>query len=602
MTMIFRNLFPARSSMVRWLLCTLLALTVLAPHRAEAWWNSDWSYRTKITVSAGQLPPGRMPLLVRLHDGNFKFTDAKEDGSDIRFVASDDKTPLRFHIESYDSVLGIAFIWVDVPAAAGGGPTEIWLYHKNDKATVGADPRGTYDADTALVWHFVERNAPPRDQTANDTTATSPARSIDTALIGRGAHFDGNNTITLPAAPSLAVQAGGALSWSAWFKPSGAGGGILYARRDGANGLVIGLDQGRPYVAVTTNGVETKGAAADVIAPGGWHHIAIAASTQVILYVDGKLAATIASTLPALNSGASLGGDAVPPAGTTAAHYAGDIDELEISKIARAPAFFAAAFASQGPDGQMLSFGEGEENAGMSGGYFGVILRSVTLDGWVVISILAVMAVISVLVMISKTRAVNSIAGANKRFLVLFEQAGSDIARLQALLAKDQTGRLKQSVLHRISEAAMLEIAHRTAHGGLLVLNGPAVATIRAKLDRVSAYESRRLNSMMVLLTIAISGGPFLGLLGTVVGVMITFAAIAASGDVNINAIAPGIAAALVATVAGLAVAIPALFGYNYLITRIKDITTEMHVFTDELVTRLAEAYAPRDTTGMAAE
>ena len=55
----------------------------------------------------------------------------------------------------------------------------------------------------------------------------------------------------------------------------------------------------------------------------------------------------------------------------------------------------------------------------------------------------------------------------------------------------------------------------------------------------------QRLNRLMVVLTIAISGGPFLGLLGTVVGVMITFAAIAASGDVNVNAIAPGIAAAL---------------------------------------------------------
>src|SRR5262249_14063222 len=60
------------------------------------------------------------------------------------------------------------------------------------------------------------------------------------------------------------------------------------------------------------------------------------------------------------------------------------------------------------------------------------------------------------------------------------------------------------------------------------------------------------------------------GLLGTVVGVMITFAAIAASGDVNINAIAPGTAAALVATVAGLGVAIPCLFGYNYLNTKVR--------------------------------
>ncbi len=78
----------------------------------------------------------------------------------------------------------------------------------------------------------------------------------------------------------------------------------------------------------------------------------------------------------------------------------------------------------------------------------------------------------------------------------------------------------------------------------------------------------------MVLLTIAISGGPFLGLLGTVIGVMITFAGVAAAGDVNVNAIAPGIAAALVATIAGLAVAIPALFGYNWLITRIKVVSS----------------------------
>jgi biopolymer transport protein ExbB len=108
----------------------------------------------------------------------------------------------------------------------------------------------------------------------------------------------------------------------------------------------------------------------------------------------------------------------------------------------------------------------------------------------------------------------------------------------------------------------------------------------------------------VVMLTIAISGGPFLGLLGTVVGVMITFAAIAASGDVNVNAIAPGIAAALVATVAGLGVAIPALFGYNYLITRIKDSTVEMQVFVDELVTRMAESYhkQPDEPAKQAAE
>src|SRR5262249_4960433 len=125
-------------------------------------------------------------------------------------------------------------------------------------------------------------------------------------------------------------------------------------------------------------------------------------------------------------------------------------------------------------------------------------------------------------------------------------------------------------------------------------LSGPAIAAIRAALDSTFVKESQRLNRLMVILTIAISGGPFLGLLGTVVGVMITFAAIAASGDVNVNAIAPGIAAALVATVAGLGVAIPALFGYNYLISEIKNVSADLQVFVDEFVTKMAESYAER--------
>jgi biopolymer transport protein ExbB len=130
------------------------------------------------------------------------------------------------------------------------------------------------------------------------------------------------------------------------------------------------------------------------------------------------------------------------------------------------------------------------------------------------------------------------------------------------------------------------------SQGGANALSARSIQAIRAVLDGGMVRETQRLNSQMVLLTIAISGGPFLGLLGTVIGVMITFAAVAAAGDVNVNAIAPGIAAALAATVAGLAVAIPSLFGYNYLLTQVKSMTSDMHVFIDEFVTRLAEFYS----------
>ena len=124
------------------------------------------------------------------------------------------------------------------------------------------------------------------------------------------------------------------------------------------------------------------------------------------------------------------------------------------------------------------------------------------------------------------------------------------------------------------------------------VLSTQAIDAIRAAMHATAVRESQHLNRYMVLLTLAISGGPFLGLLGTVVGVMITFAAIAHTGTVDVGAIAPGTAAALAATVAGLGVAIPALFAYNYLSTQIREITSEDDTFVDEFVTRMAEQYS----------
>jgi biopolymer transport protein ExbB len=178
--------------------------------------------------------------------------------------------------------------------------------------------------------------------------------------------------------------------------------------------------------------------------------------------------------------------------------------------------------------------------------------------------------------------------------LTMLDQGDADdVSTLGGRIAEADAKMMQASSLYRIYHIGALEIRHRFSRGqSVPVLSATSIAAIRASLDSGSVKEMQRLNRLMVVLTIAISGGPFLGLLGTVVGVMITFAAIAASGDVNVNAIAPGIAAALVATVAGLGVAIPALFGYNYLISRIKDLTTEIQVFVDEFVTKMAEFYS----------
>ena len=162
---------------------------------------------------------------------------------------------------------------------------------------------------------------------------------------------------------------------------------------------------------------------------------------------------------------------------------------------------------------------------------------------------------------------------------------------------KGEADKFRVSTLYRLYHHGVQEMTGRiglrsAGARAVTTLTPQAIEAIRATMDATLVRMTQKLGSQMVLLTIAISGGPFLGLLGTVVGVMITFAAIAASGDVNVNAIAPGIAAALAATVAGLAVAIPALFGYNWLNTKIKEINADKRVFVDEFVTRIAEHYS----------
>ena len=116
-----------RMARLRWLLLALL-FPILAPTPAAAWWQTDWSYRKQITIDTTPKganiadPAGREAVLVRLHSGNFAFGDAQDTGADLRFIGSDDKTPLTFHIESFDPLLGVATIWVDVPDFPAGAP------------------------------------------------------------------------------------------------------------------------------------------------------------------------------------------------------------------------------------------------------------------------------------------------------------------------------------------------------------------------------------------------------------------------------------------------------------------------------------------------
>lgn len=114
-----------------------------------------------------------------------------------------------------------------------------------------------------------------------------------------------------------------------------------------------------------------------------------------------------------------------------------------------------------------------------------------------------------------------------------------------------------------------------------------SIEHVKRALERAVSQESLRLESGLILLALAVSGAPFLGLLGTVWGVMSTFAEVAKAGNAQLTTMAPGVAAALVTTVAGLLVAIPSMFGYNWLVHHLRVLTVDMDNFAHELASKM---------------
>lgn len=604
------------------LICTAALAFMLCGH-AQAWWNAEWTVRKKITIDTSDKGAGindsvgTSPVLIRLHDGDFQFAGAKDDGSDIRFVDADDKTLLTYHIEKYDTTMDEAFVWVKVPNLKPGGQATIWLYYGNPKADSVVNTKNTYDTDTVLVYHFAEHGAPAVDSTSQANNAKNAGTSVEASMIGDGLRLDGRRPVTVPASPSLEWSGGDAITWSAWINAGSLQpDAVLFSRRDGAKSFLIGVDNGVPYVSVGGQKSGGKGP----IAVNSWHHLAVVAdASKITLYLDGELYATLGASVPPMNSPLVIGGDATvtgdAPAAITegTAGFNGQIDEVEISKVARPAGYIKLAAIGQGADGatKLITSGTDEQMtnwlSALGSGTMGVLIRSLTPDGWAVIAILSVMAVVSWSVMFSKASYLNKIKKGNEQFMKQWSHVAADLTILdqgESDTIQSMGGRvdpkgqraIKQASVYRIYHIGAEEIRHRFSGNSTepKVLSSQSIQAIRAALDGGLVRETQKLNNMMVLLTIAISGGPFLGLLGTVVGVMITFAAIAAAGDVNVNAIAPGIAAALLATVAGLAVAIPSLFGYNYLTIQIKNAVSDMHVFADEFVTKMAEFYRPR--------
>jgi biopolymer transport protein ExbB len=462
---------------------------------------------------------------------------------------------------------------VQLPSVLPGTDKNVfYVYAGNDKAPAETASPAIFDSATAAVFHFSDKDGVAVDQTGTIKATAAVPLEVN-GLIGQSAHPDGT-AIVWPASDKLKVAAGGSLSVTLWVKPEVASGVLFHE-----GPLQLTLTNGALAARIGQTNV-----AGGQIPPGTWSQVAVTlGGGKVTLYANGgQVGQSDLAQVPAIDGDVQVGDG-----------YKGLLDELEIADTVRTPEWVRLSYAAQSADAKLVATRteNGDDSASEStggGGYFGILFKSLTPDAWVVIGILGVMFVIAAAVMVTKAMYVNRTESANRRFLTHFRQI-TDVLKMES----GQTpGGFQDSSLYRLYRAGLIELTKRdVGREGRGPLSGASLDAVKAAIDADSVREGYKLNAQMVLLTIAISGGPFLGLLGTVIGVMITFAAIAAAGDVNVNAIAPGIAAALLATVAGLSVAIPALFGYNYLASRIKTISSDMQIFVDEFVTRVAEAY-----------
>jgi biopolymer transport protein ExbB len=573
---------------MRRLTAAVLLVACLAPGEAAAWWNKDWPYRRKVTIAPVVAAARVVP--VRLHIANFPFEDARPDGADLRFVSADDKTPLNFHFEFYDGAESIAVAWVQVPpAGSDAGERSLWIYFGNKSAAPGASAGGTYDAADVAILHFAERDGAPRDATS---FANHPARFTGRlgagGVIGAGARLARTEALTLPAAPSLDVAPGKGFTFSAWLKLDDAETpGLILSRAQGERSLELGVAKGRLYVQFADGKTRTRAEATEALRAGVWQHVALSWSERLVLYVGGREAAAVAVPATGLSGELVIGADAARGAG-----FAGEIDELQLTGVARPAAWIAAAAVALDPDTGAVALAEEETGSGSQ--YFAVLktlVGAVSAEGWVIIALIGLLGLFSGEIMLHKLLLLRRIESGNEAFLERFRAghvtqlsgAGGDAGR-----RRDPT---RESSLAALYDEGVSEYRRQAAAlraEGRRQLAPANLEVIKASIESTLVHEAYRMNRWMVLLTLAVSAAPFLGLLGTVVGIMITFGAIALAGDVNVNTIAPGVAAALTTTVAGLAVAIPVMFGYNYLATKVRELTMAMEVFANELVGRLA--------------
>jgi biopolymer transport protein TolQ len=213
-----------------------------------------------------------------------------------------------------------------------------------------------------------------------------------------------------------------------------------------------------------------------------------------------------------------------------------------------------------------------------------------TTEGKVTIGLLMIVSLFSWTVIITKARQLLRARSMSKKFYAAYRSTRDPLELLKK--NSEFPGAPAYDVYVTGAEELDYQIKNNPIRiKGKTRVSTPSFESVKVALERAVGAQGLALEKGMIVLSTAVAGGPFIGLLGTVWGVMETFSGIAKVQAASLTAMAPGVAGALIATVVGLFVAIPAMFAYNYMITTIRAITQELDNFTSEYATAIEHGY-----------
>jgi len=221
------------------------------------------------------------------------------------------------------------------------------------------------------------------------------------------------------------------------------------------------------------------------------------------------------------------------------------------------------------------------------------MVRQSTLPTLIVLGVLGVFSFVSWVLIFWKWRQFRAVRRQGDRFLDQMERARDlgEAYRAIITLPESPYGRVFRQGVNFFSElrpGSLKKQQQKNPEARSPGLSPAQLEALRMVLEKEEAEERDELAYGLSWLAIIGSVSPLLGLMGTVIGIMNTFLGITQAGSTNIGAVAPGVAEALVTTVVGLAVAIPAVIAYNHFVSRLNLVSGELEGFSSEFIGTLA--------------